>query len=333
MSDHQGMAVATKNALVSHDDVNGDSCEVATLKEIDSETCLNVGNPRTSAMAIALLDCRMQVDGRGTSECFLSQSGELVVCPSDRFDTLTTDVLETILQLFDACKSSSMDLHREKTMLLSSELVQLTRETTEKHSYIQKEFSKILELSSQLNLVLEDSVLVGKELLQHTNSARVLSTNIQGILKDIGGSSPDGFPEFHQTATDVLSMDLSYVLNFNSHEGIPLSNVGDAAGPSNASVDILEKERSYAVFCTCLFVCMLSRALGNVTVAFLTLTALNIMRAAISNGDSMYFAIETVISHIVLLVFLVLCKVLQRQNANLTTGAEASTTSVFVRRL
>lgn len=331
ISNHEGMAVATQENLVSHDYDDVDSCEVATLNEIDSETCLNIGNRRTTKMAIALLDCRMQIDGRGKSECFLSRSGEVVVCPSDQLESLTMDILETILQLFDACKSSSINLYREKTFLLSAELVQLTKETSEKHSNIQEEFNKILQLTSQTNLMLKDSLLVGKELLQHTNSVRFLSINMQGILQDIQGSPPDGFPKLHQTATDVLNMDLNYIHNFNLLEGIPLSKDGSAAGQSKAFLDILEIERAYGIFCTCLFVCMLSRAWGNVTIAFLILTALNVIRAAISNADSMYFAIETVVSHMMLLVFFALCKVLQRPRTNLKTEPEASSTSICIR--
>lgn len=324
------MALATQQTIVPLEYVSGDACEVSTLTEITSETCLNIGNPRTSRMAISLLDCRMEVNGKGRTKCFLSRDADVVICPRGRAEYLSTDVLETILQLFDACKSSSIDAQKEYTIILSSELLQLTKETITSQSHVQKEFKRILDLTGELNSVLEDSLIVGKELQQHTNSFRNLNSSLQDILKDVQATSIDGFPNWYKTTKDVMRMDLNSILSIASDEELRFSNHGRPKGPGETLQTLFELERTYSIFCTCLFVCLLARSLGNVAIAFFALTALNVMKTVISNGDTVSFATETVVSHVVLLVLLLSCKGNDKQTPKSTKDPESHGSNMSV---
>lgn len=283
----------------------GDVCEIDALQHISSETCLQIGNTRISKTAITLLDCRMETSGKQTSGCFLGEDESTIICPSDQRRYLKIDIFETILQIYDACEASSISRQRENMIVLSTELARLTKESSENQKKAQLDLEKVIALSNQLNALLEDSLLVGNQLLSESKSFRRFKACMKEILDEFRAKSVFDFGRSLSTTQDITAMDLDALLAPDIRPASQSFRNVLTLGSESPIWNLFQLERIYSVLCAALFISMVCRSFGNATVAVTAISLLNAVRAVVTAGDYISFAFDTFLSHVICLLVLV----------------------------
>lgn len=280
-----------------------DECQIYSLDAADFGACLNIGDRRMSDIALALLDCRLTSDGRDPSRCMLSTDGRMIQCPKQKSGVSGYDVFDVLLELFDACHPRSLEFFRDKSTLLSSELAYLTRESVLHYSKAREDFDIVVKQTNRLNLLLQDNVLIGKELLEQTDSATRLSFDVKKLLMDFKESSMKTEVDLDQAAKEIMSQWLS------SLKTESVTNWDQTSSDAKSIIAIDDGnfgEMIYCSFCRCMFVFFMSKALGIIVGAFFILTILIAVQSMLSNQKPLHVIVETVLNQFFLLsLFLV----------------------------
>lgn len=277
-----------------------EECQIYSLEAADFGACLNIGDHRMSDLALALLDCRLTADGRNPSECVLVESERTIICPEHRSVVSSYDILDVLLELFDACHPKSLKFFQDKITLLSSQLAYLTRRTLSRHSEVREDFDKVLKQTSQLNLLLQDNLLIGNELLKQTGSVTSLSSSVKQLLVDFKESPVRKEIDLNQVAKEIMSLRLS---SFDTESLASMYQTSLDAKRVFAINDRYLAEMIYCSLCRCLFVFFTSKALGIVTGAYFILTILIAVQSVLSQQMLLHVVVETVLNQFLLLSF------------------------------
>lgn len=301
--------ISENNEAVLHYDI-GDECEIIPMKQLRHATCVNLGNSDTLSFVISVLDCRMEMSGKAKTGCYILEDGNGVVCPSkNQMGHVELDIFETILQVFDFCEASSVDVLKETTLVLSSKLSKITKEVSEDQENSRNDLERIVRISGQLSDILEDSLLIGNQLLGKTKSFRRFKESVKNILDEFQANPTFHFHKTGRISHDIMMMDLDTFLGSDAWPESQSLNDGLMMGYQSPLCNLVQLGRLYSVLCVVLVACILSRSLGNGIFTISLVTLLNVARTAIAGGDYMSFAIDTFVSHAFCLLFYVIVRV------------------------
>lgn len=278
-------------------------CQVSLRDAADFGACLNVGDHRMSDLALALLDCRLAVDGRDPSDCVLSGDEHVLQCPERRAGASSYDVLDVLMELFDACRPKSLGFFENMSNLLSSELANRMKESISHHSKVREEFGKVLKQTNQLNLILQDNLIVTKTVLEQTELVADLGSGVQKSLAGV----KESFTRKENIPIKAAKESISFRL---SSLNLDIESFWKVHQNSANTKDIVRIDHKhfvkmlYCSICGCLFVYHLSQTFRFNSWTYLALTMLIGFQSLVSDQKPLHVILDLILGNFLLLVLL-----------------------------
>lgn len=295
-------------------------CQLPSPGTIDLGACLNIGEHGTLGLALAIIDCRLVALGKGSSGCFLRKDKPIITCPGSTSGVSSQKVVDVLLEVFDACHQESLKFYRDQTTLLSSVLGNLTKEAVLRYSSAREDLRIVLWQIPKLTAILQDNLLVGKELLKYVDSLPDLNHRVQKLSIEFQDAPEEFREERRDDAKEGMHLDIILLPR--------QEQLVDVLG-KNTDVERLNyAEHLYCTFCRCLFVYLTSKALGALTgVAVLLLTILTAMQASFSDFEAGDVVLETILSQVLLLTMFLFGGDARKRKISRTTSTRSSRNS------
>lgn len=296
-------------------DVSLRPCQISTTNFEDMAACIHIDNHTLSIESLEIYDCRLKVAYRSSSNCFTSQSDQVLTCPHDPRHQSAHDILDVLLEIYANCNSRAVELLIERSERMILELSGLLLEELSHQQAIQKEYEKLVQQTALVNQLMEDNILVGKELLKNANELDSLTSNIKQMTLQLNQIISHSKDHIRSARNEHYLRDVMSMLDDKTWNAKMSRELNVRASPSNYAgkqfdMGILPL---YCSFTKSLLAYFSSRYVGTYMLSFLLLSMFSYIQASTIHMDLLSTAQDLIVGQVFLLLFFTTHRVILRR--------------------